>query len=65
MVVVSTMPTRSLTAEAKLGLPLKPKDKIIVNISGEGEEKCSVNVTTYGSKADAALNQLVGVLRLL
>ena len=59
MRIVSTVPPKSIAAETKVW-PLKP-DKIIVSISGEGD-KSTLVITTSGSKSDAALAQLVGIL---
>jgi len=61
MSIVSTVPPKSIAAEMKVW-PLKA-DKIIVSISGEGD-KSTLMITTSGSKSDAALTQLVGILRV-
>ena len=61
MSIISTVPPKSIAAEMKVW-PLKA-DKIIVSISGDGD-KSTLMITTSGSKSDAALTQLVGILRV-
>jgi len=69
MSIISTVPAKSLVAELKpveywLLWPFKSKERTIIAIapSNGGSQ---VTITTFGSRADSALNQLVGVLTVV